>query len=379
MISSTPSALRPHPAVDASLMTAALGLGRRGLGQTAPNPAVGALVVRGGERGPVIVGRGWTQPGGRPHAETEALARAGSAAQGATLFVTLEPCCHHGKTPPCIDAILAAQIGAVVSTIEDPNPKVAGAGYAQLRSAGVAVRTGIEAEAARRAHAGHIRRIVDGRPHVTLKVAISRDGKVGLLPRRPVLITQQRARDRAHMMRAMNDAVLIGVGTALADDPALTCRLPGMIGRSPRRVVLDSNLRLPLASRLVQTAKDVPVWVVASARAARDREQALRDYGVEILRTCSPARVDLGVALRQLAARGITRLMIEGGPTVAAAAIAADLVDEMALFRSPIAIGDAGLDALNGLPLGTLTRPQGLQSLGVEPVGPDTLETFARV
>jgi diaminohydroxyphosphoribosylaminopyrimidine deaminase / 5-amino-6-(5-phosphoribosylamino)uracil reductase len=378
MIISAPSALLPDPAVDAALMSVALGLGRRGLGRTAPNPAVGALVVRDGDQGSVIVGRGWTQPGGRPHAETEALARAGGAAHGATLFVTLEPCCHRGKTPPCTQAIIAAQIRTVVSAIEDPNPKIAGQGHAQLRAAGIAVRTGIEAEAARRAHAGHIRRVAEGRPHVTLKLALSIDGKVGLLPRRPVAITQQRARDRVHLMRAMNDAILIGIGTALADDPALTCRLPGMTARSPVRVVLDSDLRLPLSCGLVRTARDVPLWVVASAAAPREREQALRGCGIEVVRTDSPTQVNLAAALRWLAARGITRLMVEGGPTVAAAMIAADLVDEIALFRSPIAIGPGGLDALTGLPLGALTRPRGLRSLGVEPIGSDTLETFVR-
>jgi diaminohydroxyphosphoribosylaminopyrimidine deaminase / 5-amino-6-(5-phosphoribosylamino)uracil reductase len=373
------SALLPDPAVDAALMSVALGLARRGLGRTAPNPAVGALVVRGGDQGPLIVGRGWTQPGGRPHAETEALARAGAAAHGATLFVTLEPCCHRGKTLPCTQAIIAAQIRAVVSAIEDPNPKVAGQGHAQLRAAGIAVRTGIEAQAARYAHAGHIRRVTDGRPHVTLKLALSLDGKVGLLPRRSVPITQQRARDRVHLMRAMNDAILIGIGTALADDPALTCRLPGMMGRSPVRVVLDSHLRLPLASALVRTARDVPVWAVASSRAPDDREQVLRSYGVEIFRTESPTQVNPAAALRWLGTRGITRLMVEGGPTVAATMLAADLVDEIALFRSPSAIGRGGLDALRGLPLEALTRPRGLRALGVEPIGPDTLETFVRV
>jgi diaminohydroxyphosphoribosylaminopyrimidine deaminase / 5-amino-6-(5-phosphoribosylamino)uracil reductase len=375
---SAPSALLPDPAVDAALMRVALGLGRRGLGRTAPNPAVGALVVRGGDQGPVIVGRGFTQPGGRPHAETEALARAGAAAQGATLFVTLEPCCHRGKTPPCTEAIIAAQIRTVVSAIEDPNPRIAGQGHAQLRAAGIAVRTGIEAQAARRAHAGHIRRIAEGRPHVTLKLALSIDGKVGLLPGRPVALTQQRARDRVHLMRAMNDAILIGIGTALADDPALTCRLPGMTARSPARVVLDRQLRLPLTSGLARTARDVPVFAVASSGAPPDREQALRGHGIEVLRTESPTEVDLAAVLRWLAARGITRLMVEGGPTVAAAMIAADLVDEIALFRSPIAIGSSGLDALTGLPLGALTHPRGLHSLGVEPLGSDSLETFVR-
>ena len=378
MTISAPRALFPDPAVDAALMRVALALGRRGLGRTAPNPAVGALVVQAGDQGPVIVGRGWTQPGGRPHAEAEALARAGGAARGATLFVTLEPCCHRGKTPPCTQAIMAAQIRTVVSAIEDPNPKIAGQGHAELRAAGIAVRTGIEARAATRAHAGHIRRIAEGRPHVTLKLALSIDGKVGLLARGPVAITEQRARDRVHLMRAMNDAILIGIGTALADDPALTCRLPGMTARSPVRVVLDSHLRLPLTSGLVRTARDVPVWVVASSGAAREREQALRGCGIEILRTESPMQVDLAAALRGLGARGITRLLVEGGPTVAAAMIAADLVDDIALFRSPIALGPGGLDALTGLPLEALTRPRGLDSLGVEAIGPDNLETFVR-
>src|SRR5215468_5096528 len=202
-------------AEDARLMALALALGRRGLGRTWPNPAVGAVVAKDG----VIVGRGWTQPGGRPHAETEALRRAGSAVRGATIYVTLEPCSHHGKTPPCADAIIAAGITRVVSALEDPNPKVAGQGHARLKANGIAVDVGIGAAEARRAHAGHIRRIRDDRPHVLLKLAISADGKAGLAGGRPVAITGVRARDRVHMMRAENDAILIGVGTALADDP----------------------------------------------------------------------------------------------------------------------------------------------------------------
>src|SRR6516225_173079 len=205
-------------------MALALSLGRRGLGRTWPNPAVGAVIVKDGE----IVGRGWTQPGGRPHAEIEALRRAGAAARGATLYVTLEPCSHHGKSPPCVDAIDAAGVARVVSALEDPNPEVAGEGHARLRKAGIAVEIGLGAEEARRAHAGHIRRIVDGRPHVTLKLALSADGKVGAAGRRPVAITGEAVRARVHRMRAMNDAILIGIGTAIADDPQLTCRLPGL-------------------------------------------------------------------------------------------------------------------------------------------------------
>ena len=370
----------PDPAVDARFMGLALSLGRRGLGRTAPNPAVGALLVRFGEGDPVIVGRGWTQPGGRPHAETEALARAGSAARGATLYVTLEPCCHNGRTPPCTDAIVAAQVAAVVSAIEDPNPDVAGQGYARLRAAGIAVRTGTLAEAATRAHAGHIRRMREGRPHLTLKLAMSADGKAGASGRRPLAITGERVRDRVHLMRAMNDAILIGIGTALADDPSLTCRLPGMAGRSPVRIVLDSELRLPLGSRLVATARETPVWVITSESATTAAERALQDRGVDVLRVgkSAPGRLDLVAALRLLAARGVTRLMAEGGPTLAAALIGADLVDEIALFRSQSTVGTDGIAALEGLPLAALTQPRALHSLEIDPIGPDSLESFVR-
>src|SRR3954452_2978350 len=209
---------------DIRFMALALTLGRRGLGNAWPNPAVGAVVMKDG----VVVGRGWTQPGGRPHAEVEALRRAGEASRGATLYATLEPCSHHGKTPPCVDAIIGAGISRVVSALEDPNPKIAGQGHARLTSQGIAVTTGVCVDEARRAHAGHIRRVRDGRPHVTLKLAVSADGKAGLAGRRPAVITGEAARDRVHRMRANNDAVLTGIGTALADDPLLTCHLPGM-------------------------------------------------------------------------------------------------------------------------------------------------------
>jgi len=236
-------------------MRLALTLGRRGLGRTWPNPAVGAVIVKDG----IIVGRGWTQDGGRPHAEIEALRRAGGAARGATLYVTLEPCSHHGKSPPCADAIVAAGLARVVSSLEDPNPKVAGAGHARLRAAGIAVDIGFGADEARRDHAGHIRRVRDGRPQVMLKLAVSADGKAGAAGRKPLQITGPQVRDRVHLLRAQSDAIMVGIGTVLADDPLLTCRLPGMSKYSPVRVVLDSKLRLPKTSRLVQGAREVPV------------------------------------------------------------------------------------------------------------------------
>jgi diaminohydroxyphosphoribosylaminopyrimidine deaminase/5-amino-6-(5-phosphoribosylamino)uracil reductase len=364
---------------DERFMDLALALGRRGLGNAWPNPAVGAVVVDMAGAGPVIVGRGWTQPGGRPHAEAEALRRAGTRARGATLYVTLEPCSHHGKTPPCVDAIIAAGIARVVSATEDPNPEVAGQGHARLAAHGIAVEVGLRGQAARRAHAGHFSRVRNGRPYVTLKLAVSADEKAGLAGRKPAAITGEGARARVHLMRAMNDAILIGIGTALADDPQLTCRLPGLEGRSPVRVVLDTALRLPPTAALVRTARTTPVWVLAGPRAGEEAERRLHSYGVEVLRCGATAgRIDLAAMLRLLASRRITRLMVEGGPTVAASFIAAGLVDEAAIFRARTAIGADGIDALEAMPLSALTASPRFASRGIEAVGEDSLETFER-
>jgi len=361
---------------DERFMALALALGRRGLGRTWPNPAVGAVIVKDG----VIVGRGWTQAGGRPHAEVEALRRAEAKARGATLYVTLEPCSHHGKSPPCADAVIAAGVARVVSALEDPNPEVAGAGHARLRAAGVAVDVGIGAEAARHDHLGHILRMREGRPRVLLKLAISADGKAGAEGEavgRPVAITGPVVHDRVHLLRAQNDAIMIGVGTALADDPLLTCRLPGMAKDSPVRVVLDSALRLPLSSQLVRTARVTPVWAVAGESAPGAAEQALREAGVEVLRVAaSSGGLELAAVLKLLAARGVTRLMVEGGPTLAAALLRADLVDEAVLFHSAKIIGARGIDALNPVAEAALTRR--LKPVGSEPVGADRQDLYER-
>ena len=362
------------PALDLRFMQLALSLGRRGLGRTAPNPAVGAVVVKDG----VILGRGWTQPGGRPHAETEALKRAGKEAKGATLYVTLEPCSHQGKTPPCIDAIIRSGIARVVSALEDPNPEVAGQGYARLRERGIAVEAGLEAAAAARQHAGHIRRMRDGRPQVLLKLAASADGKAGLLGRKPAGITGEVARARVHQMRAESDAILVGIGTVLSDDPHLTCRLPGMMEWSPVRVILDARLRIPLATSIVGTARETPTWVFTTPNASPVAEDILKAKGVEVFRVHGKdGRLDLKAVLKALAGRGITRLMVEGGPTVAAAFIKADLVDEAALFRSPNPLGE-GIDVLEDLPLTALTKSPKLKPVASETVGTDTLELFER-
>jgi diaminohydroxyphosphoribosylaminopyrimidine deaminase/5-amino-6-(5-phosphoribosylamino)uracil reductase len=369
-----PEAAPANPALDRRFMELALALGRRGLGRTWPNPAVGAVVVKDG----VIVGRGWTQAGGRPHAETEALKRAGRAAKGATLYVTLEPCSHQGKTPPCVEAIIRAGIARVVSAVEDPNPQVAGQGYAKLRERGIAVESGLGGKEAERDHAGHFRRMREGRPQVLLKLALSADGKAGLAGRKPVAITGETARARVHQMRAEADAILVGIGTVLSDDPHLTCRLPGMLERSPVRVILDARLRIPLAISIVGTARDTPTWIFTGPSASPVAEDILKAKGVEVFRVeAKNGRLDLSAVLKALAERGITRLMVEGGPTVAAAFVKADLVDEVALFRSPKPLGD-GIDALEGLPLTALTHSPKLGAAGSEKVGDDTLELFER-
>jgi len=360
------------PAQDSRFMALAHALGRRGFGSAWPNPAVGAVIVRDDGR---VVGRGWTQPGGRPHAEIEALARAGPAARGATIYVTLEPCSHQGRTPPCADAIVAAGIKRVVSAIEDPNPAVAGRGHARLRAAGIALDIGLGVEEARRAHAGHVLRMREGRPRVLLKLAISADGKAGLAGPRPMAITGEPARARVHLMRAMNDAILIGIGTALADDPLLTVRLPGMADRSPVRVVLDSALRLPLTSALVNSAAETPVWAVGAPEAPAEAARGLEGQRVNVLSAAAhDGKLDLRAVLKLLAQHGITRLMVEGGPTVAAAFVAADLVDEAALFRSPKVVGATGIDA--GMPVEMLARR--LKLVGRDTVGDDSVEFLER-
>lgn len=374
-----PPALPPRamtPEEDARFMSLAFALGRRGRGNTWPNPAVGAVIVKDG----VILGRGWTQPGGRPHAEVMALKRAGKAAEGATLYVTLEPCSHQGKSSPCADAIIRAKIARVVSSMEDPNPEVAGDGHRRLIARKIAIDVGLGAEEARRAHAGHVRRMTDRRPHVLLKLAISSDGKVAAEGRRTVAITGDAARERVHLMRAAHDAILVGIGTVLADNPALTCRLPGMYEWSPVRVLLDSQLRVPLASHLIATVGETPTWVFASGTASAMAEQVLKERGARVFRVpTQDGRLDLARILKVLGDEGVTRLMVEGGPTVASSFVNADLVDEAVLFQSEKTIGDDGVDALDGLPLSALTQSARLRIVGSDRAGVDRIDCYERV
>ena len=311
-----------------------------------PNPAVGCLIVREG----AIVARGATRPSGRPHAETEALREAGEAARGATLYVTLEPCSHFGQTPPCADAIVRAGVARVVSALEDPDARVAGRGHAKLVEAGIGLLTGVCVTPARRLARGHILRVVEGRPMVTLKLAQTADGFAAggrYDPR--LMITGVAATGRVQILRATHDAIMVGVGTAHADDPLLTIRAPGLEGRRPLRVVLDTHLSLSPRSRIAATAADRPTLVIAGEDASKEREAALLAAGVSVARvaTARDGRIDLQAALRHLGSIGITRVLSEGGPTVASALIARGLADETILFTSPKPLVSQGAPALD--------------------------------
>lgn len=361
---------------DPQAMRAALGLARRGLGNVWPNPAVGCVIVKDGR----VVGRGWTQPGGRPHAETEALARAGAAAQGGTAYVTLEPCCHWGRTPPCADALIAARVGRVMVAVEDPDPRVAGGGLARLRQAGITAEAGLcEAEAVE-VNAGFFQRLRLGRPLVTLKLATSLDGRIGTASGESRWITGPPARERGHLLRAAHDAILVGTGTVLADDPQLTCRLPGLEPRSPVRIALDRHLRIPLAALLVAEARQIPTWLVTLRTADPGRQQALRDAGVEII-AAEPdhaGHIDLASALALLGARGLTRLLVEGGGALAAGLLRAGLVDRIVWLHAPLLLGGDGVPAVAALGLDALAEAPAFERLSTEPVGADVLTTFRR-
>ena len=356
-------------------MTAALALASRGLGRVAPNPAVGCVLVRDG----IVVGRGWTQPGGRPHAETEALRRAGAAAAGAVAYVTLEPCAHHGSTPPCADALIAAGVSRVVVAIEDPDPRVAGRGLDRLRGAGIPVEVGLCAEEARQLNAGFLKRVEQGLPLVTLKLATTLDGKIATHSGESQWITGPAARAAGHMLRRQHDAVMVGSGTVLADDPELTVRLPGLAAPPPLRIVVDGRLRTPLTAKLVIAARQVPTVIVTLAGVDPVRARAFRDCGVDLVevRRDADGNVDLPAALTAVAQRGLTRILVEGGATLAASLLRARLVDRLAWFRSPGLIGGDGIDAVKPFGIDRLVQQALGTRLSVMHLGQDLLETFA--
>ncbi|MCP5075020.1 MAG: bifunctional diaminohydroxyphosphoribosylaminopyrimidine deaminase/5-amino-6-(5-phosphoribosylamino)uracil reductase RibD [Rhodobacteraceae bacterium] len=330
-------------------MRLALSLARRGLGQVWPNPAVGCVIVRDGR----VVGRGWTQPGGRPHAETEALAQAGAKAKGSTAYVTLEPCAHTGKTAPCAAALIGAGVARVVSALQDPDPRVQGGGHAMLKNAGLSLTTDVLAEAAAEINLGFLNRVTQSRPMVTLKLASSLDGRIATVSGDSRWITGPDARRMVHLMRATHDAVMVGSGTTLADDPDLTVRGLGMAERSPVRVVIDSTLKTPVKSRLGDTARQTPVWFCHGPVAPEAAKATWLDAGAELLacRLGPDGKVDMTDALEQLAAAGLTRMLCEGGGQLAASLIRAQLVDRLVTFSAGVVIGSDGLASLAGLDL----------------------------
>jgi diaminohydroxyphosphoribosylaminopyrimidine deaminase/5-amino-6-(5-phosphoribosylamino)uracil reductase len=352
-------------------MRHALRLAERALGETAPNPAVGCVIVTPDER---IVGGGRTGRGGRPHAEAVALAQAGEAARGATAYVTLEPCAHHGKTPPCADALIQAGVARVVAAIGDPDPRVSGAGFARLRAAAVAVVTDVLRNEAATLNAGFFLRVSQQRPLVTLKIAASADGRTASAGGESQWITGDEARRFGHLLRAKHDAVLIGVETAIADDPLLTCRLPGLEDRSPVRIVLDSRLRLSPSSKLARTAREIPTWVFTVSAGGDE----LRNCGVEVFVATRDARgrPDIAAILHRLAERDITRLLVEGGAGVHASFVDRGLADHLEIFRAPLTLGAAAQPAIGALAALSLDEAPRFIRTGTRSFGPDLLESF---
>ncbi|MCX7643982.1 MAG: bifunctional diaminohydroxyphosphoribosylaminopyrimidine deaminase/5-amino-6-(5-phosphoribosylamino)uracil reductase RibD [Rhodobacteraceae bacterium] len=358
---------------DLRWMRLAIALGARGLGRVWPNPAVGCVLVREGR----VVGRGWTAEGGRPHAETQALAQAGAAARGATAYVSLEPCAHHGETPPCAAALAAAGVARVVSALEDPDPRVSGRGHALLRAAGIAVETGVLEAEARAVQAGFLSRVTRGRPMLTLKLAAGLDGRIATASGESRWITGPEARRMVHAMRARHDAVLVGAGTARADDPALTVRGLG-VARQPVRVVAARRLDLPTDGALARTAREVPLWLLHGPEAEPARRAAWEGLGARLVEVPAGAdrQLDPAAMLAALGRLGLTRVFCEGGGALAAALLAAGLVDRLALFAGGVALGAEGRPAVGALGLDRLADAPRFRLAEARAVGPDTLQLW---
>jgi diaminohydroxyphosphoribosylaminopyrimidine deaminase/5-amino-6-(5-phosphoribosylamino)uracil reductase len=358
------------------MMRAALALARRSLGRTWPNPAVGCVIVRGG----IVVARGRTSDGGRPHAEADAIASAGEAVKGSTVYVTLEPCAHQGKSPPCADALIAAGVSKVVSAMEDPYPEVQGRGHAKLKAAGIAVEVGEGAKEAAEINAGFLLRVKEGRPLFHLKIASSLDGHTATALGQSKWITEEQARAHGHSLRATHDAILVGSNTAGADDPDLTCRLPGLEIYSPVRIVLDSRASLSPSSRLAISARAIPTWILCTQQAPQAARDLLQAQGVEIIEVAETpqGRVDVAAAARALGGRGLTRVLVEGGGTVAAAFLKAGLVDRVSSYRAGLFLGADSRSAVSALGVDNLEVAPRFSLVSSRIIGKDTLETWRR-
>lgn len=355
-------------------MRHALALGRRGMGRTWPNPSVGCVIVKEGR----VVGRGFTEQGGRPHAEPQALAQAGEAARGATAYVTLEPCAHHGQTPPCAEALIAAGVAAVVAPFEDSDPRVSGRGFEMLRAAGIEVRLGVCQYEASRDHAGFLKRQNTGRPFVTLKLASSFDGRIATATGESQWITGEAARRHVHALRSTHDAVMVGGGTARADDPTLTVRGLGEM-HQPVRIVLSRRLDLPMMSKLALSAKEVPLWLVHGPDADAALAEAWDGIGAKrVAAALQGQQIDIGAALEALGREGLTRIFCEGGGGLAASLLAGDHVDELVGYSAGLAIGAEGLPSLGAMGLTRLAEAPRFELAETRAIGGDVLHRWVR-
>ncbi len=357
-------------------MRVALGLARRGLGRVWPNPAVGCVIVRDGR----VVGRGWTQPGGRPHAERMALDAAGAEARGATAYVTLEPCAHVGRAGPCAPALAGAGLARVVVPIQDPDPRVNGQGFGTLRAAGVAVDTGCLADEAAALNAGFLSRITRGRPLLTLKLATSIDGRIATGAGESKWITGPGARREVHLMRARSDAVLVGAGTARTDDPRLDVREIGLEAVKPVRVVVTGALALPRGGHLGQSARQTPLWLCHHSEAEERRREAWTDCGAELIEVPfqSDGQLDLSAMFQRLGARGLTRVLCEGGGRLSGALLDADLVDELVTYTAGMALGADAVAAVGSMQVTALALAPRFRLVDVGRVGGDVRARWIR-
>jgi len=360
-----------------SHMDAALNLACRGLGNVWPNPAVGCVIVNQNR----VVGRGWTLPGGRPHAETEALRRAGKMANGAIAYVTLEPCNHQGQTEPCTEALIKAGIKKIVIAAVDPDERVSGSGIARLKEAGVEVEVGLAQDLSHEINQGFFSTVIYSRPHIILKIATTLDGKIATQSGESKWITGKFARKTAHKLRHSCDAIMIGSGTALADNPSLTSRLPGVSNDRRLRIILDGRLRIPLDGNLVQTARQVPVMVFTLPGSKKNKKKidCLKKSGVSII-VCEEnvKQIDIKEVVAKINSHGITRLLVEGGGAIAASLLSANLVDEIAWFRAPSVMGNDGIAAINGLGLEKLEKMSKFSRKSLTVLDDDCLEILIR-
>nr|WP_135081996.1 bifunctional diaminohydroxyphosphoribosylaminopyrimidine deaminase/5-amino-6-(5-phosphoribosylamino)uracil reductase RibD [Terasakiella sp. SH-1] len=358
-------------------MRTALGLARRGLGNVWPNPAVGCIIVKDN----IVLGRGWTQPGGRPHAETVALSRAGEDARGATAYVTLEPCSHHGKTPPCAEALIEAGITRVVIALEDPDPRVSGRGIKMLKDAGIEIILNVCREEALEVNEGFFLKVLKERPMFTMKMATTLDGKIAVHTGESEWITEAPTRQQGHLLRANHDAIMVGIGTATEDNPKLTCRLAGLEDHSPVRIVIDRRMRLPLTHHLVTEAHRIPTWMFTLGDQDDIRAEAYQEAGMELIvppHSNNEGGITLDWVASELGKRGLTRVLVEGGSHLCAAMMRRKLVDRLAWMRAPRLMGHDGIPVVQAFGVDHLEDTPFFDRNGLFGSGDDLVELYRR-